>query len=173
MKLINFKTITSTNDYALEYIKENQPVEDVLVLADVQTAGRGRLNGRLWESALGNFHGTYILNLKKFDISQNDSMLLNDITLKCVEEILNDISKRSGSNREITIKSPNDVLVNQKKIAGVLVEILYPYAAIGIGLNLKSSPISIATDVCSEFNYELKAEEFGNILYEKLISKLK
>ena len=173
LKILKFAELSSTNDYVLHCIREGfSLVEDVLIIANLQSHGRGRLNGRTWVSCLGNFHGTYIINLQNLKIQQNSVSVLNNTILKCIKEILCDIAKKTEMERKISIKNPNDVLINQKKIAGVLIEISYPYAAIGVGMNLKVSPIPSATNICSEFNYELNTEEFGNILYEKFISQL-
>lgn len=72
----------------------------------------------------------------------------------------------------VEIKLPNDILVKDKKLAGVLTEISYPYAVIGIGINLINSPIERATNLQSEFNLLVKPNDLVENLFEVLIKGL-
>jgi BirA family biotin operon repressor/biotin-[acetyl-CoA-carboxylase] ligase len=170
LKIYQFDELSSSNDYALEFLKKCERVEDTLVLADRQSAGRGRLNERSWASVSGNFHGSYIINIKC--VKTQNITLLNYITLLSIKDILNNIAEKSNIKKEIIIKNPNDILVNEKKISGVLIEISYPYAVVGIGINLKMSPIERSTDILKEFKYLVSPIELGENLYKRLISRI-
>ena len=135
LSIRKFNELSSTNDYALELLNKRDINEDTLILSDIQSAGRGRQNGRLWKSVNGNFHGTYTIDIEKLTIKNYDVLLLNYATSLAIQDVLNSISKKENIQKEIILKSPNDILIGEKKIAGVLIEISHPYAAIGIGVN--------------------------------------
>jgi BirA family biotin operon repressor/biotin-[acetyl-CoA-carboxylase] ligase len=111
---------------------------DILIRADVQTSGRGRLNKRIWVSENGNFHGSFII---KLGIKENSITILNDLLLNIIKNFI-DYQKQIAK-----IKYPNDILINNRKVAGVLVEVCYPYAVMGIGFNIKTSPIENSTNI--------------------------
>lgn len=107
-------------------------------MAREQTAGRGRAD-RSWASRHGNFMGTRLWHVGR---DLNRVHLLSLATGMCVRDVL--ASLVTGKH-EITTKWPNDVYVSNAKIAGILIEThktqggVY-WAAIGIGVNLKSAP---------------------------------
>ena len=143
MKFIHFDKITSTQDYALELIKNNSIEEDILITASIQTEGRGRLKQRKWSSEYGNFHGSFVINIEKIGININRVSILNTLVMHSIFEFINSIL---GENI-IKIKLPNDMYYNSKKVAGVLIEVVYPFAIIGIGINIYTSPIDNSTDL--------------------------
>lgn len=165
----HFAEIDSTNDYALSLIDCENLTSDIAVVADKQTSGRGRLNGRVWQSPKGNFYCSYILKLTNLQIPIGQTNILTFDIMNILHQY---ITKMTQTNR-ITLKQPNDILVNGKKLAGVLTEVSYPYAVIGIGINLINSPIERATDLKSEFNLLVKPAELVENFYEFLISALK
>jgi biotin-[acetyl-CoA-carboxylase] ligase BirA-like protein len=179
IKILHFAELTSTNDYAIELIGRNyvgHKVDDMAILADTQTAGRGRLNKRVWVSALGNFHCSYVLNIEKLGIQANKASVVNDISVVALRDMLTAIT---GNVDRIVIKFPNDILVptttesgvfpSGKKIAGILVEILYPYAIVGVGLNLLNSPVKTATNIMDEFKILVQPLELVDNLHRFLI----
>ena len=127
--------VKSTNDYSINLIKKNISTEGIVV-SDIQTNGRGRY-GNNWVSNKGNvFCSLYkkVKNHKDIYDAQFNSLSL-------IVKFL----KKSGINKKkIKIKQPNDILIDNKKICGILVESTkYKknlYLIIGIGLNLTSSP---------------------------------
>ena len=125
----------STNDSILERTSPTT-AEGLVVFAERQTAGRGQRNN-LWESAAGKGLWFSILLRPRIDIG--DSPRLAEWAARVVAET---ISK--GFSVAATIKLPNDVYVNGKKIAGVLVEMRAqtnaPHIAIvGIGVNVNQT----------------------------------
>jgi BirA family biotin operon repressor/biotin-[acetyl-CoA-carboxylase] ligase len=80
--------------------------------------------------------------------------------------------KKLVHSDELELKLPNDVLVNGKKVSGVLIEVSYPYAVIGIGINLVVSPIAIATNLNDEFGILVKPMDLIDNLYAALSTRI-
>ncbi|MDR1476203.1 MAG: hypothetical protein LBI20_02680 [Holosporales bacterium] len=181
VKIIHFAELTSTNDYAVNLIIKNdmsREIDDMAILADVQTAGRGRLNGRVWVSMVGNFHCSYIINIEKLGISPGESSIITDSAICSVRDML---IATTGDVDRISVKLPNDILINThggaeglpsegRKVAGVLVEVCYPFAVVGIGINLRNSPIIMAANIKDEFKILVKPRDLVDNLYEFLIA---
>ncbi len=163
MKILHFDIVDSTQNIANNLI--NNKIENILILADLQTAGRGRLNSHTWISGFGNFMGSFVVNIK--NMKENSPALLVDYTLSIISDF---ITTKSGAVPQV--KAPNDVLVNNKKIAGVLVEIQFPYAIIGIGFNTINSPLPTSTNFLSEFNIAVSHQEFAHFINNKLRGSL-
>ena len=126
-KLIRLTEVGSTNDYARE-IAEEVP-EGVVVVARRQSSGRGR-KGRNWVSPEGGLWMTVIL--KPRTTPEHLPKLVFIGALAVVDAL-------SHYGIPAEIKWPNDVLVNGKKIAGILSECkLNHFALLGIGLNVNN-----------------------------------
>ena len=130
--LLVYDSVGSTSDVAKTFALEGHP-EGLAVLAEDQTGGRGR-RGRRWESARGQ--GVYLSVLLRPKISERDVGLLAvlaGVATACALE--------QAGLKGVALKWPNDVLVNGKKIAGVLVEPRLgrnriDFAVVGIGINV-------------------------------------
>ena len=151
-KILHFKTIDSTNHFARTLIKEEID-EGSIVVADIQTSGRGR-NNRLWSSPIGGLWFSVILYP---DISSKKGMT---VTMAASVSVADAIKKSFGLNTEI--KWPNDILINGKKVCGILTEIETKndrifYSIVGIGINvnndLDSELENIATSLKIEIQY--------------------
>ena len=183
MQFIHFEKINSTQDYALNIINNSNIQEDILITANVQTEGRGRLKQRKWCSEYGNFHGSFIINIEKLGISINNVSILNSLIMRSIFEFLNSILE----NNLIKIKLPNDIYYNNKKLAGVLIEVVYPFAIIGIGINIYTAPLDISISLYNiiqinniylsninnifDSNYGL-SEKYCNKLYKIIIQNI-
>lgn len=125
-----FDTIDSTNDYLLA----QKNVTTVVCLAEQQTKGKGRL-GREWHSPHGkNIYLSYRCHLAK-PMGEIGTLSMRVGELVC--GVLNQLGIKEG----LTVKWPNDVLFEGKKIAGILIEVQpgaenSSYVVIGIGLNV-------------------------------------
>ncbi|MDR0942059.1 MAG: biotin--[acetyl-CoA-carboxylase] ligase [Holosporales bacterium] len=168
LKIEHFKEIGSTSDYALNLVSSTALRSDYAILADIQTAGRGRLGNRIWVSVDGNFHCTYIVNIRDLSISKSQVVSLNFSVVNAMRQFLCDIIGTDG----IDIKLPNDILIKGRKIAGALTEVSYPYAAIGIGMNLTKSPIENSTDILSESKISIKPMDIVENLYRLLLRNI-
>lgn len=124
--------VDSTNSYAKKLAEQGEP-EGTLVVAERQTAGRGR-RGRSWESPRGvNVFMTLLLRPKLHPSRVSGITLLAALAIaRAVDET---------ASLEVEIKWPNDVLVAGKKICGILTEMsseenFIHYAVVGIGINV-------------------------------------
>ena len=134
-EIFKFKNVTSTNDVAINLIKEEQK-EFGCVYADIQTKGRGT-HGRKWISDKGNFFVSIFFHLKNNYPSFNEFSTINPI-------IISGVIKHFCEKKNINLKFPNDILVNRKKICGILQELITfnskKFLIIGIGVNIVSNP---------------------------------
>ena len=136
--LINLKTVKSTNLEIKKMISSNKNINNLCLSADNQTDGYGRRNAK-WFSYKGNIHLSILVKPKCSINEVNQLSFMTSITL-------GDTLKKIKSNINIKYKWPNDILLNKKKIAGVIVETSsfvnkkIKWVIIGIGLNIKKSP---------------------------------
>ncbi len=124
---------TSSNDNLLRMGEEKAP-PGTLLFAESQTAGRGQFR-RPWSSAPGL--GLWFSLLLRLPIDDATIPLLSAFAAVALVETIRGLGI-SGC----AIKSPNDVLINGQKVAGILVETRIgrdPFAVVGIGLNVNHS----------------------------------
>ncbi len=119
-KLHYFDTISSTNDYAKTLLYEAP--EGTVVLADEQTDARGR-HGTSWYSPPGGLWMSVLLQPEK-------TTLLSIAAGVAVCSSLHTFGITPG------LKWPNDIIMNRKKIGGILTEIIDDNVIVGIGVNL-------------------------------------
>jgi len=129
--------VESTNTYAMNLLRNVNPIEGTIVYTDNQTHGKGQ-RGALWSSKIGQ-NMTVSVILKPQFLSLHKTFYLSKISALAVYDVLTDIL--TNSQYDIKIKWPNDILVNQKKIAGILIENNFTtqaiqYSVIGVGLNV-------------------------------------
>ncbi len=132
--IIYLKETDSTNTRAKELAAEGAP-EGTLVIAEKQTKGRGR-RGRNWFSPPGD--GIYISLILRPAISPGETPRITLMTAVVLAEALISLMKL-----KLSIKWPNDILVNGKKLAGILTEIstemdAVNYIVVGLGLNVNT-----------------------------------
>jgi len=125
--------ISSTQDIAKGLVSSGVKVGTVIV-ADEQEHGRGRF-GRIWLSPKGGLYASLILD--------SSPLLPLHVGIAVAEAL-----RAVGINA--MLKWPNDVLVGEKKIAGILIEIVDERAIVGIGVNLATSPMETTTSVAQE-----------------------
>jgi BirA family biotin operon repressor/biotin-[acetyl-CoA-carboxylase] ligase len=134
-RIFKFESATSTNDVAINLIKEKHK-EIGCIYAKKQTEGRGTY-GKNWVSDEGNLFGTIFFPLKGGYPPFNEFSIINPI-------IISSVIENFCKKENITFKWPNDVFVNQKKICGILQELITvnsrKFLIIGIGLNIISNP---------------------------------
>jgi BirA family transcriptional regulator, biotin operon repressor / biotin---[acetyl-CoA-carboxylase] ligase len=122
-----FPALTSTNTYAADLAREGA-AEGTLVTTDDQTAGRGRV-GRVWKSRPNqNLALSLVLrpDFPPYYLVMASALAVAD----AIEEV-------AGLRTEI--KWPNDVLLDGRKVSGILIETSPGYAILGIGLNVNGS----------------------------------
>ena len=126
---ISLGQIKSTNDEARQYCIE--PNQKTIVRAESQTAGRGR-RGRKWASGKGNL---YFSMAFEFDLKNvGNLVMISSLSLAQVIEEYN-------PNARPSLKWPNDVLINNCKLSGILIEKGEGnYVIMGIGINVATTP---------------------------------
>lgn len=154
MKTISFESIDSTNTY-LKKLKK--PTEDTLIIAKKQTGGRGT-KGRSFICEEG---GVYLSLLRLYPCKAEESFSIMMNSAVAVVKTL------SAFDVKAKIKWPNDIIVNGKKICGILIENVFEgdfvsRSVVGIGLNV-NNPISaeirdIAISAKEVLNKELPIE---------------
>jgi BirA family biotin operon repressor/biotin-[acetyl-CoA-carboxylase] ligase len=132
----HYKSIGSTNDEALRLAAEGVP-HGTVVHADEQTIGRGRLSRR-WQSPPGNLYLSIILR------SQTPNTEIGFVAALAVADA---IDVMLPSQHRATLKWPNDVLVRDGKIAGILVEQANDALILGIGINVLRPPGGVSYNV--------------------------
>ena len=133
-KVFKFKKIKSTNNTAFRIIK-NSNTNYGMVIAQMQSSGRGQY-GKKWFSYRGNLFVSFFFKLENLSVSLKS---LTKINCLLVRQLLSFYYKG-----EIIYKNPNDLLINKKKICGILQETLTKfdkkYLIVGIGINLIKNP---------------------------------
>ncbi len=134
IKKFYYKTVNSTNDIAINLIKKTN-TKAGLVIAERQKKGRGQ-RGKKWISYKGNLFVTIFYSLEKINLNIQE---LTKINAKLIIKLISNYYKK-----KIKLKLPNDIVINKKKICGILQEIIkkknVTYLVVGIGLNLVKSP---------------------------------
>lgn len=180
---INFDEIDSTNSEAIRLAKAKVS-KNYVIIAKTQTLGRGRGN-KNWYSPRGNLYATLLLKFYKDpEFLPLSSFIAALAVYDCVEALKKDnsaacntisdspgeviINKLMLSDPCISIKWPNDILVNNKKIAGVLPESIKVsdsnYLIIGVGININHHPINI-----DQITTSLVAENFQSSTAEEIL----
>ena len=134
IKLLKFKSVKSTNDVALRLIKEKK-FFPTIISAEKQSHGRGTM-GKNWISKKGNLFFSIYFELNQKKINFKHYAILNAYLLKGI--LSKEVSKK------IRIKWPNDLLFKNKKICGILQEIVNykdkKMIIVGIGVNTNCDP---------------------------------
>jgi len=122
-----------------------------VVVAERQTSGRGRF-GREWVSPVGGLYATFILKA-----SPIPSIRAGVAVIGALKDL----------GLDVRLKWPNDVLVGEKKVAGILVEGADDLHLVGIGVNLTSTPTPEATSA-ADHDSTIDGEALVEVLRERL-----
>lgn len=131
-EMLYFDTIDSTNTKAQELAEKGYP-SGTLVVADKQESGKGR-RGRSWVSPSGT--GIFMTLMIKPDINPNNASMLTLVAALAVAKAITSVT-----GEEALIKWPNDIVVNSKKVCGILTEMnaqfdYINHIVVGIGINV-------------------------------------
>lgn len=131
-EVLYFDTIDSTNTKAQEFAEKGYP-SGTLVVADKQESGKGR-RGRSWVSPSGT--GIFMTLMIKPDINPNNASMLTLVAALAVAKAITSVT-----GEEALIKWPNDIVVNGKKVCGILTEMnaqfdYINHIVVGIGINV-------------------------------------
>jgi BirA family biotin operon repressor/biotin-[acetyl-CoA-carboxylase] ligase len=138
-----YDAVDSTNLIAIEMAQRGAP-EGTVVLADQQLSGRGRSN-RSWHSPAGV--GIYCSIVLRPKMAPAKGQL---ITLMASVSLVEAIARRTGLSPRV--KWPNDILINNRKVAGILLESRLSgaqigYAVIGFGINVNNDSADLPEDI--------------------------
>lgn len=132
--------VESTNTYAMDLLRNVNAIEGTVVYTDNQTNGKGQ-RGSIWNSQIAS-NVTASVILKPSFLTINQSFYLSKISALAVYDVLTEILP--DSQYGIKIKWPNDILVDKRKIAGILIENNFQtryiqHSVLGIGLNVNQT----------------------------------
>jgi len=166
-KIIFFESIDSTNNYA-KMIAADSFIEGMLIVAEEQTLGKGRM-GRGWISPKGK--GIWVSIMLKPDMKPEQAMQITIIASYAVAKAIKEVS-----NLEALIKWPNDIVVNGKKVCGILTEMgaemdAINYLIVGIGINTNIDKTSFTQRGLNTAT-SLKIEAGENIDRKLLLSEI-
>ncbi len=164
-----FDTLESTNNRMKELIRQGA-VHGTVLAAREQTGGRGRL-GRSFASPPG---GLYLSLLLQPDCAPERCLSLTPLAAVAVRRAV-----AACADAEPVIKWPNDLLLNGKKLCGILVELLFaggqPQVIVGIGVNVNTEreefPEELRETACSLYTETGRRIEL-HVLAERLIGEL-
>ncbi len=158
-----YQTVSSTNDTATKFAEQGAE-EGMVVVSELQTKGKGRFN-RNWYST--EQKGIYCSILLRPTFKPEHAPALSLMTAVALADTFQEFS-----NTEVQIKWPNDILLNQKKTAGILTELSADknkinHVIVGVGINLNhirdDFPLElqqIATSLAIENNFAINRVEF-------------
>jgi len=161
-EVISYKKVDSTNDIAYE-LAEKKMKEGTVVFADEQAHGKGR-HGRQWVSPPKG--GVYMSCILRPDMAPSE---IPKITLMAAVAVAKAIRVLTGLTA--TIKWPNDILIDGKKVCGILTEMKaeqdsIDFIVLGIGINVNTSAKALpktATSIGAELRAAGKDEQVSRI----------
>lgn len=171
--LLDYKALPSTNVQALDLIEQNQAEEGMVISARAQTHGRGQ-RGALWQSNPGD-NVTISVILKPSFLAIEDQFYLS----KAVSVAVHSVVAQHLPANTVRIKWPNDIYVDDRKVAGILIQNIVQgkfinWSVVGIGLNvlqiqftdeLKNptslslegaqpvDPVSVRSEICTQLEH--------------------
>ena len=169
--LIYFNNCASTQDELIDFLNQHYLSEDFLAVYTFnQTKGRGQY-GNSWEN-LPEKNLAYSFALKTKNINISDTCF-NFYTAILVRDFIANLTKT-----EVKIKWPNDLILKNKKICGMLFEKSKNYFVVGIGINIlqenfKNLPKAGSVLSQTGLSFELKtfAESLHQYIFEHLVQK--
>jgi len=168
--IISYKKVDSTNDVAYELAEKSLP-EGSVVIAEEQAKGKGR-HGRLWASPSKG--GIYMSCILRPQMTPNE---IPKITLLAAVAVAKAIRVFTGLNP--VIKWPNDILINNKKVCGILTEMkaeqdTIDFVVIGIGINVNTNVRELPKGACSlkDELHHAKREELSRVELTKKVLEM-
>jgi BirA family biotin operon repressor/biotin-[acetyl-CoA-carboxylase] ligase len=165
---IFFENINSTHLKMLDLINSHHKSENLhrlIILAKSQSSGKGK-GSNLWSSDDGGIYLNIAYNFCQTKIPRKYFSQISLITGLVISDILE--KNLSYKSNNIQIKWPNDILINEKKICGILPEIILDYLVIGIGINFFPNQ-NILCDEQRGYISNLVFIEFHKLIFEIII----
>ena len=174
MKIIKLDAIDSTNSYLKKLLTKESLDDLTVVISKHQTKGKGR-NGNIWanDASLNLAFSIY----KRFNsLNINNKFILNLISSIAVFHLLSE-----NKLNKLTIKWPNDIMSENKKISGILIENsvkgnFINHSVIGVGVNVNQRKFKNLTNATSmfiqtgrEFSLDTLASRLGEIFSKNFL----
>lgn len=172
-KVYYFDVTGSTNTDAKRFAEEGEP-HGTIVVADIQNAGKGR-RGRKWQTLSGT--ALSFTMLLRPDFAPDKASMITLVMALSVAEAVEEVAKAPA-----TIKWPNDIVLNKKKLCGMLTEMTMTpemdeiqYIVVGAGINVNNSNVEEFQEEIRQTATSLKIETGRQvnraILLEKVLEK--
>tara|TARA_B100001121_G_scaffold278192_1_gene268621 strand:- start:4998 stop:5528 length:531 start_codon:yes stop_codon:yes gene_type:complete len=171
-KIFRFKKVESTNNTAIRIIK-NSNIAYGMIIADKQKKGRGQY-GKKWISYNGNLFISFFYEFDHLSVSFKQITKINCLSVKKLLSLY--------YKKKITLKKPNDLLINKKKISGILQEKISKlnkkYLIVGIGINLiknpnfKDYPTTNLSELLNKKVSKYKVEKQIKKIFEEKLNRL-
>ena len=175
-KLIILERVDSTNNYAMAMVQKGTAKSGEAVFAMEQSAGKGR-RGKTWKSSRGeNILLTVIAQMQWLPVQQQFQLSMA-VALGCFDFFSKYIKKN------IKIKWPNDIFINDRKAGGILIENvikgnLWQWTVIGIGLNINQANFdtdnlkAISLKQITKENYDViqLSKELHEVVLKRLVA---
>ena len=178
--IIHYDVLDSTNSFLKEIVRKNKISESMIIVANFQNKGVGQRNSS-WESKK-NKNLLFSMFLSNDNLKSSLISYLNIITSLSIIYTL----KKYIDNEDIKIKPPNDILLNNKKISGILIETkisknYFKEIIIGVGININQKnfsfkgyePTSLIHHTKKKINRKIFLDSFivkFNIFYDLFLS---
>ena len=170
--VIELDTIDSTNNYAMRLIDADTAQPGLTIVTDVQTSGKGQ-RGKVW---LDTFGESLLMSMViRPEYCLDDQFAFNMAVSLAIADYLQEIYE----NWDIRIKWPNDIIINDKKAGGILIENVlrgsqWAYSVVGLGLNVLQqdmpSDIPFATSLRIESGKSFVIFDLVSGIREKIFS---
>ncbi len=167
-QVITLSEVDSTNNYAANLLNTTKPAEGTVIMAHKQYAGRGQRGSEWLSNAQDNLTFSLLLYPK---LKVTKQFLLSQVVALSLVNAIKEFTKMDA-----VIKWPNDILVNEKKVAGVLIENTsqgdyLSSSVVGIGINVNQidfQNLPKASSLALELGVEINKKDFLKILYAQL-----
>ena len=170
IRKFNFKKVNSTNNTAIRIIK-NSNLNHGMIISEIQKKGKGQY-GKKWISYRGNLFVSFFFNLDQINLTLKK---LTKINYLLVKRLISSFCKK-----KIIFKNPNDLLISNKKICGILQETIIinnrNYLVVGIGVNIVKSPnikhyqtTNLSEVVGKKIDYKLVANLLRSIFEKNIL----
>lgn len=167
---IRLERVDSSNNYARELIRDKMPTEGTVIVANEQFSGRGQRSNTWYSEPKSSLTCSYIL--RPVFLAAKDQFILSAAVALAVYETVAVILPKS----DVRIKWPNDILVDGKKIAGILIENTLrrsnlETSIVGIGLNVNQMKFPSELNATS-IQLNTNSETDLNLIMEELSTRL-
>lgn len=160
----------STNTLCLDYAAVGEP-GNLWITSETQTGGKGS-RGRDWQSQKGNLFASLLLT------DPSEKSRLADLTFIAALSVREAILSFSNRSNQVEVKWPNDVMLNDRKCSGILLESVHhhdaTYVVVGIGVNCQNFPnetLHPATSLFAE-GMEVSSNRFFTTLAKTMASNI-